>query len=69
MHTTAHFGTDITFSLGPKLRKLIPDKIKYTSTLSTFKAQVKSWTINNCPCRLGKTLAKDLGFVEGMSSL
>ena len=44
---TAHFGTDNISSLGPKLRKLIPDKIKHASTLSAFKAKIKSWTINN----------------------
>ena len=63
MHT-AHFGTDTISSLGSKLRKLIPDKIKHASTLSALKAKIKSWTINNCPCRLCKTFVKDLGFVE-----
>ena len=32
MHT-AHFGTDTISNLGPKLWKLITDKIKYASTL------------------------------------
>ena len=27
MHT-AHFGTDTRTNLGPKLRKIVPDKIK-----------------------------------------
>ena len=66
---TAHFGNDTIFSLGPKLWKLIPDKIKYTSTLSALKAKTKSWTINNCSCRLCKTFFKDLGFVEVCLSL
>ena len=35
MHT-AHFGTGAISSLGPKLWKLIPDKIKHISTLSAF---------------------------------
>ena len=48
MHT-AHFGTDTISSLGPKLWKLIPDKIKHASTFSAFKAKIKSWAINNCP--------------------
>ena len=59
MHT-AHFGTDTVSSLGPKLWKLIPDKIKYASTLSAFKAKIKSWTINDCPCRLRKYLLRIL---------
>ena len=64
-----HFGTDTISSLGPKLWKLIPDKIKYTSTLSAFKAKIKSSTINNCPSRLCKIFVKDLGFVEVCPSL
>ena len=63
MHT-AHFGTDTISSLGPKLWKLIPDKIKHASKLSAYKAKIKSWTINNYPCRLFKIFVKDLGFVE-----
>ena len=35
MHT-AHFGADTISGLGPKLGKLIPDKIKHTSTLSAL---------------------------------
>ena len=40
MHT-AHLGIDTISSLGPKLWKLIPYKIKYASTLSAFKAKIK----------------------------
>ena len=68
MHNS-HFGTDTISSLGPKLWKLIPDKIKHVSTLSAFKAKIKSWTINNCPSRLCKIFVKDLGFVEVCPSL
>ena len=60
----AHFGTDTVSSLEPKLWKLIADKIKHASTLSAFKAKIKSWTINNFPCRLCKIFAENLGFLE-----
>ena len=66
---TAHFGTDTISTLGPKLWKLIPDKTKHTSILSAVKAKIKSWTINNCPCRLCKIFFKDLGFAEVCPSL
>ena len=61
---TAHFGTDTISTLGPKLWKLIPDKIKHASTLSAFKAKIKSWTINNNSCRICKIFVKDFGFVK-----
>ena len=68
MHT-AHFGTKTISSSGPNFCKLISDKIKHASVLSAFKFKDKSWTISNCPCRLCKILAKDLGFVEVCLSL
>ena len=68
MHA-AHFGTDTISSLGPKLWKLIPDKMKHASTLSAFKTKIKSWTINGYPCRLCKMFVKDLDFVEVFPSL
>ena len=68
LHTT-HFGTDTISSLGLKLRKIIPDKIKNASTWSAFKTKIKSCTINNYPRGLYKIFVKDLGFVEVCSSL
>ena len=68
MHT-AHFGTDTISSLGPKLWKLIPDKIEHAPTLSIFKAKIKSWTISNCQCRLCKIFVKDLDLAEVCPSL
>ena len=53
MHTI-HFGTDTIPSLGPKLWKLIPDKIKHASTFSGFKFKIKFWTINKCLSKLCK---------------
>ena len=61
---TILFGTDTISSLGPKLRNLIPNKIKHSSTLSTFKDKIKSWTISNCPYRQCKIFVKDLGIFE-----
>ena len=61
MHT-AHFGTDTTTNLGPKLWKLVPKEIKNASPLSVFKSMIKTWTTGNCRCRLCKSFVKDLGF-------
>ena len=69
MHTT-HFGTDVILNSEFKIEKLIPDKIKNTSTLSVFKSKIKSWSIDSCcPCRLCKVFVKHLGFVEVCPSL
>ena len=68
MHTE-DFGTNTIFSLGPKLWKLTQDRKKHASTLSAFKAKIKSWTINNCPFILCKIFVKDFGIIEVCPSL
>ena len=52
---TVHFGTDTITNLGPKIWKLVPDEIKNVSSLLVFKSRIKTWTTDNCPCRLCKT--------------
>ena len=66
---TAHFGTDTIINLGPKSWKLLPDEIKNASSLLVFKSRIKTWTTDNCPCRLCKTFFKDLGFIEVFPNL
>ena len=61
---TAHFGTNTITNLGPKVLKLSSGKMENVSTLSVFKRRIKTWTINNCGCRLCKYFIKDLGFIE-----
>ena len=41
-------------------------KQKNASSSSVFKSRIKTWTTDNCPCRLCKTFAKDLGFIEAL---
>ena len=66
---SAHFGTDTITNLGPKIWKLVPDKIKNASSLLVFKSRIKTWTTDNCPCRPCKTVVKDLGFIEVFPNL
>ena len=66
---TAHFKTDTATNLRPKIWKLLPDEIKNASSLLVFKSRIKTWTTDNCPCRLCKTFVKDLGFIEVFPNL
>ena len=65
----AHFGTDTITNLGPKTWKIVPDEIKNASSLLVFKSRIKTWTTDNCPCRLCKTFVKDFGFIEVFPNL
>ena len=66
---TVHFGTDTITNLGPKIWKLVPDEIKNVSSLLVFKSRIKTWTTDNCPCRLCKLFVKYLDFIEDFPNL
>ena len=60
---TVYFGTERITSLAPKLWELIPSEIKSAKSLNIFKAKIKSWTTDKCPCRLCKTYVGNIGFI------
>ena len=66
---TAHFWADTVTNLGPRICKLVPDEIKNASPLLVFKSRIKTWTTDNCPCRLCKTFVKYLDFIEVFPNL
>ena len=60
---TVYFGTEIISYLAPQLWELIPSEIKSAKSLNIFKAKIKSWTTDKCPCRLCKTYVGNIGFI------
>ena len=46
-----------------QLWKLLPDFIKSSPSLSLFKARIKSWRCNSCPCDICKTFIRNLGYL------
>ena len=49
--------------LGPLIRQLVPSEFKDLNTVSAFKAAIRKWKPNNCPCRLCKTYIGNVGFI------
>ena len=41
--------------LGPLIWQLVPSEFKDLNTVSAFKAAIRKWRPNNCPCRLCKS--------------
>ena len=62
IRTVYHGSESITF-LGPKIWNMLPDKLKNASSLEVFKASIKSWKPENCPCRLRRLYAQNVGFI------
>ena len=52
-------------NFGPIIwNSMLPEKLKLCSSLAEFKTTIKSWTPNNCPCRLCEKYIEGLGFVK-----
>ena len=60
---TVKYGLETLRSIGPKIWAIIPVDLKNASSVPLFKAKIKKWVPQNCPCRLCKTFVPQLGFL------
>ena len=60
---TAKYGIETPSYLGHKLWNLVPNEYKIIESLADFKAKIKTWVPENCPCRLCKTYIHQIGFI------
>ena len=51
---TVRYGTETITYLGPKIWSIIPDEIRESASLETFRQKIKLWKPNSCPCRICK---------------
>ena len=51
VHSVYHRTESQSF-LGPKIWELVPENIKQSESLETFKNKIKNWVPLRCPCRL-----------------
>ena len=59
---TVNFGTETIRYRGPIIWESLPDELKQSSTLQTFKTNIKKLNKIDCTCRLCKTYIADIGF-------
>ena len=57
------YGIESLRYLGPKIWNMLPDKLKQAASLSTFKAEIKTWIPTDCPCKLCKLYVPNLGYI------
>ena len=60
---TTKYGIETPSYLGPKLWNLVPNEYKTIESLEDFKAKIKTWVPENCPCKLWKTYIHQVGFI------
>ena len=61
---TVRYGTESLSYLAPKIWNLLPNEMRDSSTLASFKEKIKLWVPDLCPCRLCKNYIHQVGFVE-----
>ena len=61
---TVTYGTESIQYLVSKIWNLIPNDLKSATNLSIFKANIKKWIPNGCPCRLCKDYIVGVGFIN-----
>ena len=61
---TVYYGTESISNLAPKIWEQVPDEIKDSKSLNTFKHKIKSWVPNSCPCRICKIYVPNVGFIS-----
>ena len=60
---TVTYGTEPVSFLGPKIWNLVPQEIKASESLNSFKSKIKTWSTTACPCRLCKVYVPQVGFI------
>ena len=63
-HTTSYGLETISF-LGSRLWQALPNDMKQSDNLSSFKRRIKSWKEEECNCRLCRPIVAQVGFLKG----
>ena len=61
---SVRYGTETITYLGPKIQLIIPDEIRESASLETFRQKMKLWKPDSCPCRICKKYIANVGFVN-----
>ena len=63
-----NYGQQSISYLAPKIWNLVPEDIKESATVTLFKAKIKRWVPDMCPCRLCQIYIPNLGFIWNLST-
>ena len=61
---TVIYRSETLSSLGPQIWDLIPIELRNLTSLNAFKSKIKSWSTQQCLCRLSKKYINSLGFIN-----
>ena len=58
-----NFGSESINYKAAQIWNLVPDEMRNLQSFLSFKHAIKSWSCDNCPCRLCKQFIPSLGFI------
>ena len=61
--STTYYGQQSISYFAPRIWKLVPNNIKESPTIESFKQKIRNWIPECCPCRLCKVYIPNLGFI------
>ena len=63
------YGIESVSNLGAKSWNLLLREIKNCSSLTVFKNEIRKWTPEKCPCKLGETNKKNFSSIWFFSDI
>ena len=60
-------GLQTLGNLGPQIWDMVPNDIKLSPSLISFKNKIRKWVPTDCPCRLCAKYVANLGFIQEIS--
>ena len=60
---TTNYGLETVSYLAPRIWEQIPEEIKQSKSLNSFKKKIILWIPNACTCRLCKTYVPNMRFL------
>ena len=62
---TTRYGLETISFQGCRLWQALPNDMKQSDTLSSFKRKIKTWKGEECNCRLCRLFVAQVGFLSG----
>ena len=61
---TVRYGTETITYLGSKIWSIIPDEIRESASIESFRQKIKLWKPDSCPFRICKKYIENVGFIN-----
>ena len=61
---TVRYGIETVAFVGFRIWSNMPSELKESTSLNEFKKKIKTWKLENCPCKLCKIYIQRIGYLQ-----